>query len=316
MALRANPYRCDDQSTWNEFVQRSKNGTFLLERQFMEYHADRFVDASLMIFNGERLVALLPASLHETSSAAEVRSHGGLTYGGLISDQRMSASGMLEVMSTVISHYRDEGIRRLLYKAIPHIYHSMPAEEDLYALFRHGARLVRRDIAATVEMHNRVPVSKGRKWAIKQGQANDIALSESSDWTGFMAMESMLLEEKYGVSPVHSAAELEALQCQFPEQVRLFTAVQGDVLLAGTVIFDTSNCAHAQYISSTHEGRNMRALDVLFDWLLKDVFSSRKWFDFGISTEKDGLMLNTGLSDNKESWGARSVVYDQYLLQL
>lgn len=316
MGLRATPYRSEDQSTWNEFVQRSKNGTFLFQRQFMEYHADRFVDASLMILNEDKPVALLPASLHDNDSALEVRSHGGLTYGGLISDQRMSASSMLEVMSAVISHYRGSGVHTLLYKPVPHIYHSMPAEEDLYALFRNGAQLVRRDVATVLETSSRAPVTKGRKWAVKQGRGNGIAVSESSDWEGFMAMETALLEEKYGVRPVHNAAELEALHHQFPQQVRLFTAVREDELLAGTIIFDTPHCVHAQYISSTRDGRDLRALDVLFDWLLGDMFSSCKRFDFGISTENEGQTLNAGLSDNKESWGARSVVYDQYLMRL
>ena len=316
MDLQVLPYIPEYRAIWNEFVRKSKNGTFLFDRNFMEYHADRFVDASLLIRNDDKLLAILPASSHNTPNGCEVRSHGGLTYGGLVCDSRMSAAAMLEVMATVISYYQTCGIKSLVYKAVPHIYHSMPAEEDLYALFRNGAQLKRRDVATVLEMGSRAPITKGRRWAIKQGGGNGVQVSESSDWTGFMAMETALLQEKYGQKPVHDARELEALHRHFPEQVRLFTAVRDEELLAGTVVFDTPGCAHAQYISSTRTGRHLRALDVLFDWLLGDVFSDRRWFDFGISTEEEGRNLNAGLSSNKESWGARSVVYDQYLLGL
>ena len=39
--------------TWNDFVRQSRNGTFLLEREYMEYHADRFADHSLLFYKGK-----------------------------------------------------------------------------------------------------------------------------------------------------------------------------------------------------------------------------------------------------------------------
>ena len=39
---------------------------------------------------------------------------------------------------------------------------------------------------------------------------------------------------------------------------------------------------------------------------------TKPYFDFGISTEDGGQDLNVGLIDNKESYGARAVAYDQY----
>ena len=39
-------YHTQREPLWNEFAQRSKNGTFLFHRSYMEYHADRFEDFS------------------------------------------------------------------------------------------------------------------------------------------------------------------------------------------------------------------------------------------------------------------------------
>ena len=46
----------------------------------MEYHADRFTDYSLLVYDGNKLLALLPAN----RSGDVLYSHAGLTYGGVI----------------------------------------------------------------------------------------------------------------------------------------------------------------------------------------------------------------------------------------
>ena len=76
-------YTAAQSAEWNEFVERSKNGTFLFHRSYMDYHADRFTDHSLMVWNKGRLSALLPANEHDGT----LYSHQGLTYGGLITNQ-------------------------------------------------------------------------------------------------------------------------------------------------------------------------------------------------------------------------------------
>ena len=62
---------------WNDFVSESSNGTFLFLREYMEYHADRFTDYSLLVYDGNKLLALLPAN----RSGDVLYSHAGLTYG-------------------------------------------------------------------------------------------------------------------------------------------------------------------------------------------------------------------------------------------
>jgi len=44
---------------WNAFVAKSKNGTFLFDRRYMDYHADRFSDHSLMCYHDGKLFAFL-----------------------------------------------------------------------------------------------------------------------------------------------------------------------------------------------------------------------------------------------------------------
>jgi hypothetical protein len=298
---------------WDEFVGRSKNGVFLFTRGYMDYHADRFPDGSLMFYDGRgQLVALLPA----TARGDALVSHAGLTFGGVVTDAGMKVGTMLELFAALEAHLRGLGLRRLVYKAVPHIYHRAPAEEDLYALFRSGARLTRRDVSVAIDMRERLPFAKGRKWALKQAEKAGLEVARSHDFATFMAIEEHLLGEKYGARPVHSAAEIELLAGRFPDNIKLFAARRGGEMLAGVVVYESAQVAHAQYIGANEEGRKVCALDLIMGHLINDYYASKRYFDFGISTEDEGRRLNAGLVENKQGYGARAVVYDFYQLEL
>jgi hypothetical protein len=310
--IRVERYDPRWRTAWDEFVDRSKNGVFLFRRDYMDYHAGRFADSSLLFFDEDRLAAVLPASARD----GVVTSHGGLTFGGVVSDARMRTAAMLGLFDALRDYLRRHGVARLVYKTVPHIYHRMPAEEDLYALHRCGARLVRRDVSSTIRTGGRAEPTKGRRWSLKRAKANGLEVAEGRDFRAFMAVEEEHLRKKYGVRPTHTADEMELLASRFPDNIRLFTASRGGRLLGGVVVYESPRVAHAQYIAATDEGRDLGCLDVLIDWLLHGVYAEAPYFDFGISTEQAGRHLNVGLIDNKESYGARAVVYDFYELDV
>jgi hypothetical protein len=310
--LSVRRYEAADREAWNDLVRRAKNGVFLFDRGYMEYHADRFRDHSLLVESAGKLTAVVPGNLAGDTFV----SHGGLTFGGVVSDARMRAGTMLRVFGALLRHLQAAGVRTVVYKAIPHIYHRMPAEEDLYALFRCGATLVRRDIAAAIEKGLAAPYTKGRKWGVKKGAGSGVTLERSDDFEGFMAVEEANLADRHNVRPVHTAAELRLLAQRFPENIRLYVAREGNAIVAGTLVYASERVAHTQYIATTPRGRELCALDALLDWLIHQELAALPVFDFGISTEQAGRLLNEGLAENKESYGARGIVYDHYELKL
>jgi hypothetical protein len=293
---------------WDQFVPRARNGVFLFRRGYMDYHADRFTDCSLLFFEEDKLAAVMPASVRDDV----LTSHGGLTFGGVVSDERMRTPKMLELFDALRAFLRAHGVGKVVYKAVPHIYHRMPAEEDLYALSRYGGKLVRRDVSSTIRVGERAEPTKGRKWGLRKARAHGLDVREGGDFRAFMAIEEEHLRKKYGVRPTHTAEELELLAGRFPDNIRLFTASRGGRLLGGVVVYRSERVAHAQYIAATDEGRELGCLDVLVDRLLNETYADVPYFDFGISTEDGGRRLNVGLIDNKESYGARAVCYDFY----
>jgi hypothetical protein len=274
----------------------------------MDYHADRFTDASLLVYEGGSLIAVLPAN----RDGDVIHSHAGLTFGGFITDSRMTSRKMLRAMETAVQYYRDNGIRRLVYAPVPHIYHDVPAEEDLYALFRSGWTLTRRDLSSAIRLRRRLRASKGRRASVKRAGGSDLECGQSMDWVAFMQLEEALLRERHSTTPTHSAAELARLASRFPDAIKLFVASRSTRLVAGAVIYETPLVAHAQYLGASAEGRELGALDWLVSSLLDEVYADKTYFDFGISTERDGSYLNLGLVRNKESYGARAVAYDRY----
>ena len=53
-------YKPEMKAQWDSFVRKSRNGTFLFLRDYMDYHRQRFTDFSLLIYDKQSLVALLP----------------------------------------------------------------------------------------------------------------------------------------------------------------------------------------------------------------------------------------------------------------
>jgi hypothetical protein len=305
-------YSSDDQAAWDAFAAASRSGYFLFQRRYMEYHADRFADQSLLAYDGARLAALLPANREGDTLV----SHGGLTFGGFLTDRSMSTRRMLELFSTVRAYLREEGIASWIYKVVPHVYHRIPAEEDLYALYREGAQLIRRDASAAIRLDARPPYSKGRRAALKVAQRTGLTVQQSDDFQSFMALQSAVLEARYGAEPVHTPDELALLAERFPDDITLQTATLEGRLLAGVVVYESPVVARAQYIAVSEEGRDVHALDEIIDTLLAAYAGSKQWWDFGASTRDSGRYLNESLIRNKESYGARAVVYDQYRLDL
>ena len=180
-----------------------------------------------------------------------------------------------------------------------------------------GARLVRRDVSATIDLRDRTAYAKGRRWSIAKATSNGLDVAESRDFKAFMVLEEAQLMEKFGVKPTHTGEEMELLASRFPRNIRLFTARKSEELLGGVLVYESAMVAHAQYIGASDAGRELGALDAILHRLLTETYAaSHPYFDFGISTEQGGRYLNAGLMENKESYGARATVHDFYELDV
>jgi hypothetical protein len=309
--IKVTAYQPRHRERWDRFVREAKNGVFLFERAYMEYHSDRFSDSSLVVLDDDDIVGLLPANRVD----GRLESHAGLTFGGLLTRPRTTTTAILNMFDALREHVVSLGIREILYKAVPHIYHQMPAEEDLYALFRHGARLVRRDLSVALSGGHRPAPTTLRRRCIRRARQNGLVVDRSHDFARFMQIVRDNLLLRHGVEPVHTSAEIELLAGRFRSHIKLYTATHQGRILGGVLIYESPRVAHVQYVGSTAEGRDLGAVDLVYEHLL-DEYEAKAWFDFGKSTDKEGHSLNTSLIAYKEGFGARGVAYDFYELRV
>ena len=300
---------------WDAAVRNSRNGTFLHLRDYMDYHSDRFTDFSLVARDGEKIVAVLPAC----REGNKLYSHRGLTYGSwLVPLRHFDVTTMMAVWDAAMEFLQDEGVKEIIYKPVPHIYHRYPCEEDLYALFRAGGALTESNISTTIDLDEPLPFDRGNKRNVNLAHKSGVEVAESCYWQGYWEMLDALLMEKYNRHPVHSLDEIKLLHSRFPENIKLYTAKLDNELLAGVVMYYCGNeVAHCQYIASTEHGRELKALTLLFDYLIKESSQAGfRYFDFGISTENGGLYLNEGLVRQKCRMGGRGIVYQVLSVKL
>jgi len=299
------------EAAWNGFLASTRNGTFLHDRRYMDYHADRFEDCSVLVRDAGQIVGLFPANRRDAS----IWSHQGLSYGGLLMPDGLTLGLAIDALQVIREHLAGMGATTLTYKPVPRIYHRSPADEDLIALDRAGATLDRRDGLSVVEMARRIRPRKGRRYgAAKAGKAG-ITVEQSHDWRAFWHILETTLGERHDARPVHSLDEIALLAGRFPENISLHLARRGETVLGGTVIYATPLVARTQYIAASPAGLECGALDLLFLTLLDETYAAKRYFDFGASLDGNGA-LNTGLLDQKEGFGARTVLQDVYRMAL
>ena len=305
-------YSAELQAEWDIFVDSSRNGTFLHKRGYMDYHAHRFADHSLMFYHGEELIAIMPAHVKENTFC----SHNGLTYGGMLLPCGTTTDTVLSLFNILQSYLLENSIAiSIIYKPTPHIYHSYPCEEDLYAMFRWGAALTERKVSSAIPLRSPLPISGRRK--LTEKTKSNLRIVEDGDLTEFWSILSNRLQDKYDTAPVHSIEEITLLKNRFPESIKLFCVADNDGnMLGGVVLFITDNVVHMQYSATTAEGRRLSALDYLYEELINNRFANKEYFDFGISVEDGDRYLNSGLIAYKERLGGRAVVYDTYAIDL
>ena len=298
-----------EKETWDQFNRSAKNSLFMFDRDYMDYHRDRFPDHSLLFYSDGDLIALLPACEKEEM----LLSHGGLTFGGMITSEKMKQHTMNDCFAALVEYGKKNGFKGMVYKTIPHIYHSQPAEEDRYSLYANGAGLITVDASTYVNLAAPLKMPKGRKAQISRAKREGVEiqiLTQQKDYDAFIDLENEVLEARHDTRAVHTSQELMLLHSRFPKNIHLFGALKNEKLIAGTVVFEYANVVHTQYMAADDEARTIGALDLAIASVIEQYKESKQWLDFGISTEHGRIYLNEGLISQKEGFGGRTGVYE------
>ncbi|OYD76186.1 UNVERIFIED_ORG: acetyltransferase (GNAT) family protein [Burkholderia sp. CF145] len=316
MTIEVVRYQPSLSEAWDAFCENAVNSTFLHTRRFLGYHGDRFRDVSALLMQDGDIVGVFPAA-EAPADRSMVVSHPGITYGGIVHGGAPSGVRMIEAFEQVREHYRADGYERLRYKAVPHLYQSRPSQDDLYALFRLGARRSRCDLSCTIDLKDRAKPSERRRRALKKALKSVSVVAGAEQVRPLWQVLADNLTRKHDAAPVHSLGEMEQLIALFPDFIDLFCGQIDGQVEAGVVVFKTRTAWHAQYIAASETAYSVSALDAVFDRAITEATSAgARYFDFGTSNEREGTVLNEGLYQYKHEYGGGGVVHEFYDIDL
>ena len=305
LVKRYNPVFAPD---WASVLLSARNGLFLFERDFIEYHGDRYVDFSAIAYLGDEPAALLPAAIDQNTG--EASSHPGLTFGGVVFRRELRGDVAIAMIDAILNSCKTWGARSLTVKLLPHVFCAYPSAELEYTLWRRGFTLVRRDLSSVLPLEDSLPFNSLKEKGVKKARKSGVVVN-ALRLAVFHSLLTQVLQARHGVAPVHSLAELILLTTRFPNRISVRGATLENELLAGTLIFHHGAVWHTQYLASSPAGREIGALDLVIESVINEARAGgAKHLSFGTSTEAAGTVLNEGLLWQKESFGARSIVHD------
>jgi hypothetical protein len=307
-------YQESDYANWNTFISEAKNATFLFHRDFMEYHKDRFDDFSVLIYENEKLVAVLPANKVEN----EVFSHQGLTYGGLVYSSKINGEKVEELLNCLLSFFIDNGLQFFYLKQIPAFYISIGNAEVDFFLAKKGAFLERKEMNLAVSLFMPLTISKSKLKHFRKTKRSSLELVEETCFNSFweLVLEPRLWE-KYKAKPVHTLQEITKLKTLFPQNIKQFSVYYKGAIVAGLTLFATETVVKSQYGATTKKGEELRALDFAFISLIEKYKREGKlFFDMGIVNDDNEKGYHAGLLKQKEELGCTIYSQDFYKMNL
>lgn len=299
---------------WDLFVSNAKNGTFLFQRDFIEYHKDRFIDHSLMIFKKDKLIALFPAN----KTGNTLYSHQGLTFGSLILPNKSSYVDLTSIVKELKMYCEKQDLNEINIKLSPSFYHQYPSNELAHILYKENAELYRRDMVLAIDYANELLIHKTKIKHYKKGLKLGLLVKEDEQlenfWNGVLIP---LLKLKHNSNPVHSLNEIKYLKEKFPENIKQFNAIYEDEIVAGITIFENEKIVKSQYAATTEKGEKYRALDFLFISLINYYKKEGKqFFSMGTVSDSSDLGFKKGLLKQKEEFGNHIYLQDFFKLKI
>ena len=322
--LKIENYNQSYQKDWDGFVETSRNGTFMQQRTFLNYHpTGRFVDCSLMAYNSQgKLIAVIPAAQKVEGRKRVFSSYPGASHGGIIVDQKFNTSDAIDIVPLVTEYCRSNNFNAIEIKMVPRIYHFWPSDEIDFALRHYGFSIGNSELATALPIKELAKPSdhliKSTQRNIRKAQRLGVTIEESKDLATYWDILTDNLKQKHHAQPTHTLAEIIDLTNRYPQSIKLFAAFLQGKMVSGVVVFLlNSRVINCFYIANNDNYQNLRSLELLFYSLIN--WGREKgyyYLDWGISTENKGLMVNQGLFKFKEKFGGRGILRESYYLDI
>jgi hypothetical protein len=297
---------------WDAFVDKSYNGTIFHKQRFLSYHPrSRFEDASLSFKHKGRLVSVFPAANVE----GHLISHPGSSFGGPVF-RYSGVSLVIKVVEEIISYAKGLGFDSIQMRLPPNIIKEYPIEAVEFVLFYKGFRIDFIELSTCVPL-GKIKPAYNHLQAAHKAEKQGVYVRECDDYETFWPILNSNLK-KHNAEPTHTLEEILRLKKLFPKEIRLFAAFIGEQMLSGAVLFINNSVSFETfYLAQDYSYTELRSLNLLiFKVIQWAMYQELKFLNFGISTEKQGRVLNPGLVKFKEGYGGCNIVRKTYSLKI
>lgn len=293
------PYALELKKDWDKVLDQSSNGTFMHRREYMEYHSERFHDASLLIYQDANPISIFPAEEEEQ----KIYSHRGLSFAGWILQDGLDSFQIEALVKNTLAYYKASNCTLSLLRSIPGFY-----VRDSQAVL-HKAMVQNHLVKKFSFQHHVVSLpfklkNKGKKWGSNKAKKAGVQVRQLIDFHPFW--ENLLIPNlalRHQTGPAHSIEEIRYLKNLFPDNIQGYGVYLKDELLGGAVLFVHERVVHLQYIAAMDKGRKFKCLDYLMLYLIEEAFPDKFYFSLGHSHEPGTGRVNEGLAAWKKSLG-------------
>jgi hypothetical protein len=298
---------------WSTVLLDSNSATYLHSWEFLSYHRDRYEDCSTLMYDGQRPIAVFPAALVHGCEIHAV-SHPGATFGGLVCRRHTNIEQLMELNSLLKEFFKKKNVKKLLIKKTPDIFNIVPDQENTYALHKAGFMVKSSALSRIVDLREPKSYATRKRRNLKPLSKfqNLTIVSNISYLHEYWSILSDNLQVRHQSKPVHSLPEISNLFSVLPDVFKLYVVTEESSVIAGVLLVKINRVLRCQYIACTERGRELCALDFLFDYLISRSASSDLWFlDFGTSQQSDNS-INLDLYRYKSEFGGFAVTFDVF----
>lgn len=329
MNLSIEKFNIENDKKWDDFIMKeSINGTFLHTRRFLNYHKDKFHDHSLLIKKNTSIVAVIPACEILEGNKRIFYSHKGSTFGGIVINSIYNNISHVDNIISILEQYlKEQEFDIIILKNTSEIFCKDNTHLLEYFYFKYdysnyselNLYIDLKNYDSIADIKNKFSTSKRRdlKYSLKYNLQFKALKTDQEINDFYKLLVSSLIN--HNTKPVHSHEELlDFKNSRLSDIVEFYGIYYKDKLISGSMVFNFNNTVfHTQYLASDPVYSNYYPMNFLNYNLIKEAYINNfKFFSFGISTEKQGKILNTSLAQFKEGFGTIASINRTYFKEL
>jgi hypothetical protein len=304
------PYREELRDTWERLVRSASNGHFFMERGFLDYHGNRFEDASFLVRRRGHWLGVIP--MHRVDRNAW-HSHDGIPFAGLIANPRLNHSDEVSLFAALREQLRRQEVRALKWTPVPWSYRRQPGDGETLALENLGATKGRSKSACMLRLDQPAHRTKRLITQSRSALTRELQFVEQVPLEVGWELVADTLARRHDAPPLHRPEDWRYLAQRYPDQIH-GCGIQspGGELLVFQLLFLCRPVVRMQAVGYTPDAVRFHAVEKLCFELATRPWTRYQWLDFGTSNDPATGELVESLHEFKERFGGRTVLIPSY----